>query len=128
MFSCFVAAYILLFRMQHPQNRGGGVFNCLSGAKKLQFLTKKRPFLAEFFMKNGRFWYIQMLQIVFQSSVFPYNLLFPIQHPQKRGGVFECLSGAGKLNLSPKNGHSWPFFFMKNDKCWCIRMLSIVFS
>ena len=44
----FAALYILLFRIQHPQNRGGGVFNCLSGAKTIQFLTRKRPFLADF--------------------------------------------------------------------------------
>ena len=50
-------------------------------------------------MKNGKFWYIQMLQIVFSSSVCPYNLLFRIQHPQNGGGFFECLSGAEKLNL-----------------------------
>ena len=35
-----VSAYILLFHIQYPQKRGG-VFNCLSEAKKLQFLTKK---------------------------------------------------------------------------------------
>ena len=27
---------------------GGGVFNCLAEGKKIQFLTKKLPFLADF--------------------------------------------------------------------------------
>ena len=34
-------------------------------------------------MKNGTFWYIQMLQIVLLSAVCPYNLPICIQHPQK---------------------------------------------
>ena len=36
----------LLCRIQQPQN-GGGVFNCLAEGKKIQFLTKKLPFLAD---------------------------------------------------------------------------------
>ena len=43
-----MCAYNLLFRIKHPQNRGGGVFNCLAEGKKIQFLTKKLPFLADF--------------------------------------------------------------------------------
>ena len=85
--SCFFASSTL--------KTGGGVFNCLSGAENLKFLTS----FGRFFMKNGTFWYIQMLQIVFSSSVCPYNLLLQIQHPQKGWGIFECLSCAEKLNL-----------------------------
>ena len=62
-------------------------------------------------MKNWKFWYIQMLQIVFLSSVCPYNLRFCIQHPQSGGGVFECLSGAEKLNLSLCTSHAFHFSF-----------------
>ena len=42
-----MCAYNLLYRIQHPQNRGG-VFNCLAEGKKIQFLTKKLPSLADF--------------------------------------------------------------------------------
>ena len=77
-----------------------GVFNCLSEAKRTQFLTGKRSFFLRFFMKNGKFWYIRMLQIVFSCSVSAYILLFCIQHPQNRGGrVFNCLSGAKNLQF-----------------------------
>ena len=31
-----------------PSKKGGGVFNCLAEGKKIQFLTKKLPFLADF--------------------------------------------------------------------------------
>ena len=38
-----------------------GVFNCLSEAKRTQFLTRKRSFFGRFFMKNFKLWYIWML-------------------------------------------------------------------
>ena len=61
--SC-VYKYNVLFRIQQPQNREG-VLKCLSEAEKTQFLTKKRPFLAAFFMKNGKFWCIRILEVEF---------------------------------------------------------------
>ena len=151
--NCVFVIYMPLqpaFSYPAPFKWRGGVFNCLSDAKRTQFLTGKRPFFAifhekrpnlvhtdavncdfllcvclhpaslhpapskwgggglqllvwgqkrsifdqktatfgQFFMKNGKFWYIQMLQIVFSSSVCPNNLLFCIQHPQNgRGGL-----------------------------------------
>ena len=46
-----------------------GVFNCLSEAKRTQFLTGKRSFFFQFFMKNGKFWYIRMLYKVEQFEI-----------------------------------------------------------
>ena len=86
MFSCSVSAYILLFRIQHPQNGGGRGLQLLVWGQKTSIFDQKTATFGRFFMKNGKFWYIQMLQIVFSSSVCPYNLLFRIQHPQNGGG------------------------------------------
>ena len=74
-------------------------------------------------MKNGKVWYIQMLQTVFSSSVCPYNLLFRIQHPQKGGGGLRMLVWCRKAQSLTKKRPFLAFFFMRNDKCWCIRML-----
>ena len=48
-----VAKHVLL--SPAPSKQGGVVYNCLSEAKKTPFLTKKRPFLAIFSSKNGKF-------------------------------------------------------------------------
>ena len=37
-----------------------------------------------------------------------------------------CLKPKNSL-FDQKNGHSWPFFSMKNGKVWCTGMLYIVF-
>ena len=107
-----------------PSKQGGRGLQLLVWGQKPSIFDQKMAIFGRFFMKIGKFWYIQMLQIVFSSSVCPYNLLFRIPHPQNGGG------GSSNACLAPKNSIFdqktailGRFFFMKNDKCWCIRML-----
>ena len=89
--SCFLASSTL-------KKGGEGSSTACVGPKTINF-DQKTAIFGRFFMKHGKFWYIQMLQIVFSLSVCPHNLLLHIQHPQNGWGFCECLSGAEKLNL-----------------------------
>ena len=95
--SSSLCPYSLLFRIQHPQNRGpGSSIACLKPKKSI--MDHKVAIFCQFFMKNGTFWYIRMLQIVFSSSVSAYNLLLCIQYLNIGGGgaFLECLSDTEK--------------------------------
>ena len=93
-----LCASLTCFFLSSTPEIGAGVLQLLVLSKKTQFLTKKRPFLAVFFQEKWQFFvHTHAVNCVFVICV-PLKPLFRIQHPQNRGGVFNCLSEAKKLN------------------------------
>ena len=59
-----VCLYNLLFRIQHPENRGGGSSTACLRLKN-SILGQNMAIFGCFFMQIAKFWCIHMLQIVF---------------------------------------------------------------
>ena len=88
--------YHVLFCIQQPQNRGGGVFKCLSEAQKLNFLTKKPAFLAFFFIDK---WQI----LVHTDSVNGvYVICVPLQPVFLGSSNLQIGRGSSTACLKPK--------------------------
>ena len=85
-----------------------------------------------FFMKNGNFWCIHMLQIVFLSSIYASPTCFFASSTLKiGGGVFSCLSQAENSIFDQKTAFFGRFFMEKwqfvvhTDAVNCVSVISM---
>ena len=112
----------------------GGQQSGLAGSKPPPLFTREASSCSSQGRRQGEPWgasprpsaptylptYIQMLQIVFSSSVCPYNLLFRIQHPQNgRGGhLRKCCPGS--LWVPEGSGPARPVGQAREESPWML--------